>query len=157
MAAFYFLYWSYGWRPGVNMFTFGAIAVGGSTVYILATTMTHGAVMTTQIGNGFAQRTNVQSIFKVGFFSNTFLLWGILVEVLMFCALVYIPGLAQVFHHGPINLWPDWAFLALLIPTLLIADEIRKFFVRRSLAKKAAESGQSAMTQAQMEEVAEAA
>ncbi len=33
--------------------------------------MTHGAVMTTQIGNGFAQRTNVQSIFKVGFFSNT--------------------------------------------------------------------------------------
>jgi magnesium-transporting ATPase (P-type) len=115
----------------------GAIAVGGSTVYILATTMTHGAVMTTQIGNGFAQRTNVQSIFKVGFFSNRFLLWGVLVEILMFCALVYIPALATVFHHGPINLWPDWAFLLALWPTLLIADEIRKFFVRRRLARRA--------------------
>ncbi len=133
MAAFYFLYWSYGWRPGMNMFAVGAIAVGGSTVYILATTMTHGAVMTTQIGNGFAQRTNVQSIFKVGFFSNTFMLWGILAEMLIFCALVYIPFLAQVFHHGPINLWPDWAFLLALWPTLLIADEIRKFFVRRRM------------------------
>jgi P-type Ca2+ transporter type 2C len=135
MAAFYFLYWTYGWRPGMDMFAVGALAVGGSTVYILATTMTHGAVMTTQIGNGFAQRTNVQSIFKVGFFSNTFLLWGILVEILMFCALVYIPGLAQVFHHGPIRLWPDWAFLFALAPTLLIADEIRKLVVRRRMAR----------------------
>ena len=129
MLAFFFMYWLHGWRPGMNMFEIGAVAVGGSTVYILATTMTHGAVMTTQIGNGFAQRTNVQSIFKVGFFSNTFLLWGILTEVVMFCALVYIPSLAKVFHHGPMNLWPDWAFLLLLTPTLLIADEIRKFFV----------------------------
>ena len=51
----------------------------------------------------------------------------------MFCALVYMPALAKVFHHGPINLWPDWAFLLVLAPTLLIADEIRKFFVRRKL------------------------
>ncbi len=138
MAAFYFLYWVYGWRPGMNMFTFGAMAVGGSTVYILATTMTHGAVMTTQIGNGFAQRTNVQSIFKVGFTSNRFMLWGILVEVVMFCVLVYVPVLARVFHHGPLRLWPDWAFLLLLWPTLLVADEIRKLFVRRRLAREAA-------------------
>jgi Ca2+-transporting ATPase len=97
--------------------------------------------MTTQIGNGFAQRTNVQSVFKVGLFSNTFLLWGILVEVVLFCALVYIPGLAEVFHHGPINLYPDWALLICFIPTLLVADEIRKFFVRRRLAREAQAKG----------------
>ena len=158
MAAFYFLYWSFGWRPGMTLNIddprggFGMtgeqiaqlwhvtdptqiamLAIGGTAIYVLATTMTHGAVMTTQIGNGFAQRTNYQSIFKVGFFSNTFMLWGILVEILMFCALVYIPVLAVVFHHGPINLWPDWAFLLMLWPTLLIADEIRKFIVRRRM------------------------
>ncbi|MEI7815541.1 MAG: HAD-IC family P-type ATPase, partial [Coriobacteriia bacterium] len=157
MAAFYFLYWSFGWRPGMSLnidaakgpgmtgaqiaqlwnvtdpTKVAALAIGGTAIYVLATTMTHGAVMTTQIGNGFAQRTNYQSIFKVGFFSNTFMLWGILVEILMFCALVYVPGLAGVFHHGPINLWPDWAFLLALWPTLLIADEIRKFFVRRRM------------------------
>jgi len=160
MAAFYFLYWSFGWRPGMSMAIdaangagmsgaqiaalwnvtdpskVAALAIGGTAIYVLATTMTHGAVMTTQIGNGFAQRTNVQSIFKVGFFSNTFLLWGILVEVALFCALVYIPGLANVFHHGPISLWPDWAFLVLLVPTLLIADELRKLVVRRRMARR---------------------
>jgi magnesium-transporting ATPase (P-type) len=154
MAAFYFLYWSYGWRPGLSLNIEGmtggqiaklwnlsdpsqvaALAIGGTAIYVLATTMTHGAVMTTQIGNGFAQRTNVQSIFKVGFFSNTFMLWGILAEILIFCALVYIPALAVVFHHGPINLWPDWAFLLALWPTLLIADEIRKLFVRRRMRR----------------------
>jgi P-type Ca2+ transporter type 2C len=134
MLAFYFLYWSYGWRPGMNMFEFGAIAVGGSTVYILATTMTHGAVVTTQIGNGFAQRTNVQSIFKVGFFSNKYMLWGIGAELIIFSMLVYIPALAKVFHHGPINVM-NWGFLLLLAPTLLIADELRKLVVRRRLAR----------------------
>ncbi len=49
----------------------------------------------------------------------------------MFTLLIYVPPLAKVFHHGPLNLWPDWAFLLMLAPTLLIADEIRKFFVRR--------------------------
>ena len=166
MAAFFFLYWTFGWRPGMSLniddprggfgmtgeqiaqlwnvtdpATISMLAIGGTAIYVLATTMTHGAVMTTQIGNGFAQRTNVQSIFKVGFMSNTFLLWGVLVEILMFCALVYVPGLAEVFHHGPINLWPDWAFLLLLVPTLLIADEIRKLIVRRSIARQHAQAG----------------
>jgi hypothetical protein len=54
-------------------------------------------------------------------------------EMLIFCGLVYIPVLAGVFHHGPINLWPDWAFLLMLWPTLLIADEIRKLIVRRRM------------------------
>jgi len=130
MGAFFFLYWRYGWRPGMNMFTFGAIAVGSSTVYILATTMTHGAVVTTQIGNGFAQRTNRESIFKVGLFSNKFMNYGIIGELIIFCMLVYLPPFNRIFHHGPINL-VDWAVLAALAPLLLIADEIRKFFVRR--------------------------
>jgi len=163
MAAFFFLYWSFGWRPGMtlgiddpagtgfgmtgaqiaqawhvtNPAMLSALAIGGTAIYVLATTMTHGAVMTTQIGNGFAQRTNVQSIFKVGFMSNTFMLWGILAEMVIFCLLVYVPVLANVFHHGPMNLWPQWAFLLALAPTLLIADEIRKFIVRRRMAHAA--------------------
>ena len=135
MSAFFFLYWRYGWRPGVDMFTFGKTVVGNSTVYILATTMTLGAVMTAQIGNGFAQRTNVESIFKIGFFSNKFLLWGIASEIVLVAALMYVPALAKAFECGPISLWPDWVFLFALAPTLLIADEIRKFFVRRRLAQ----------------------
>lgn len=136
MAAFFFCFWSFGWRPGMDMHEFGAMAVGGTTVYILATTMNHGAVVTTQIGNGFAQRTSVESIFKVGFFSNKFFIWGIVIELILFSLLVYVPPLAAVFDNGPIRLWPDWAFLLALAPTLLIADEFRKWIVRMRRARE---------------------
>ena len=118
----------------MDMFEFGALAVGTTTVYVLATTMTHGAVVTTQIGNGFAQRTNVESIFKIGFFSNKFFIWGIGIELVLFALLVYLPPLAAVFEHGPIRIWPDWAFLFALAPILLVSDEIRKWIVRRRIA-----------------------
>jgi magnesium-transporting ATPase (P-type) len=128
MSAFYFMYLINGWRPGMEMAATGL-------VYVLATTMTHNAIVTTQIGNGFAQRTNMESIFKVGFFSNRLLLWGILAECVAVVALTYVPFLQNVFNMGPLG--PiDWAFLIALIPTLLIADEIRKYFVRRKLRRQ---------------------
>jgi magnesium-transporting ATPase (P-type) len=130
MLAFFFLFWSYGWRPGQSLAEAGSAAANGTTVYVLATTMTLGAVIMTQIGNGFAQRTNRQSVFKIGLFSNRFLLWGIAAEVALFALLAYTPPLQRVFNTGPINAWPDWIFLLALTPTLLVADELRKLVVR---------------------------
>lgn len=130
MCAFLFMYWSHGWRPGMDLNAFGAGAARGTTIYVLATTMTLGAVVATQIGNAFAQRTTRQSVFSVGLFSNRFLLAGIASELLVFSALSYLPVLNEVFGTGPLSAWPDWAFLALLAPALLIVDEIRKLFVR---------------------------
>lgn len=130
MSAFYFLYWSRGWRPGADLFEFGERVSGSSTVYILATTMVLGAVVATQIGNAFAQRTTRESVFTVGFVSNRFLLWGIASEIAVFSALAYVPVLQRVFHTGPIGAG-DWVYLAALAPTLLVADEIRKLIIRR--------------------------
>jgi potassium/sodium efflux P-type ATPase len=128
MAAFYFMYFTSGWRPGMEMAASGL-------VYIKATTMNHAAVVTTQIGNGFAQRTNRDSIFKVGFFTNKFLLWGILGECIGIFILIYVQPFQGIFEHGPLGLL-DWVFLFCLAPTLLIADEIRKYFLRRKLRKE---------------------
>ncbi|MFH1737261.1 MAG: cation-transporting P-type ATPase [Actinomycetota bacterium] len=125
MAAFYYMYYMNGWRPGLAMAATGL-------VYIKATTMTLATVVTTQIGNGFAQRTKTDSIFKIGFFSNKLLLWGILSEIAVIFTLVYIEPLQQVFQLAPLSA-TDWVFLFALAPTLLIADEIRKFFLRRKL------------------------
>lgn len=123
MAAFFFRYLQAGWMPGQIMVDSGA-------VYIQATTMTHASVVMTQIGNAFAQRTNRESIFKVGLFSNRFLIWGIIVEVIAINILIYVQPFQRIFEHGPLNA-ADWLFLAALVPVLLVADEIRKWFVRR--------------------------
>lgn len=123
MSAFYFRYFQAGWSPGDVMAASGP-------VYVQATTMTHAAVVMTQIGNGFAQRTTRESIFKVGLLTNRFLIWGIIVEAIVINILIYVQPFQRVFEHGPLN-GADWLYLVALIPTLLIADEIRKFFVRR--------------------------
>lgn len=128
MVGFYYMYWSHGWKPGLALASTGLL-------YAKATTMTHATVVTTQIGNGFAQRTNRESIFKIGFFSNRFLLWGIVAELIMINILIYVQPFQRIFEHGPLAL-NDWVLILAMSPLLLVVDEIRKFVVRRLAARK---------------------
>lgn len=128
MFGYFYMYWISGWRLGLPMAASGLL-------YIKATTMTHAGVVTTQIGNAFAQRTNRESVFKIGLFSNRFLLWGIAAEIVMIFILVYVQPFQSIFHHGPLGA-RDWVLLFSFVPLLLIADEIRKFIVRRWGARK---------------------
>jgi len=101
-----------------------------TTVYLLSTTAFHVGVITTQIGNAFAVRTTRDSVFKVGLFSNRFLLWGILIEIMGILTLVYVSPFQQWFNHAPVGL-NVWLLMFAFVPTLWIADEIRKFIVRK--------------------------
>ena len=76
-------------------------------------------------------RTHRQSILKVGFFSNKLRLWGIGGEILGVAALMYVPALQRVFGTAPLTL-NEWLVLAAFAPLLLIADEIRKYVLRRT-------------------------
>jgi len=125
MGAYYWAYLSRGWQPGTPLPDSGR-------AYALATTMTFAGVVATQIGNAFAQRTTRESVFRVGVFSNRLLILGIITEVALLAAMVYWAPLAGLFGFVPIEA-RDWLLLAAISPTLLIADEVRKFFVRRLL------------------------
>ncbi len=122
MGAYYYAYLSRGWQPGTPMPDSGQI-------YALATTMTFGAVVATQIGNGLAQRTTRESVFRVGLFGNRLLLIGFATEIALLAVLVYWPPLAGVFGFAPLEA-RDWLVLAALSPLLLVADELRKWVVR---------------------------
>ncbi|MCQ3925747.1 MAG: cation-transporting P-type ATPase [Candidatus Jettenia caeni] len=123
MAGFFFIYFQHGWRPGVEMPDAGPI-------YLTATTMTLAAIIVTQIGNVFACRTDRESIFKVGFFSNKLVLLGIASELIIISALVYIPFLERIFGLAPIGL-KEWGFLSVFAPTLLLIEEGRKWIMRK--------------------------
>ena len=127
MAAFYFMNWQHGW-PGLPMAQEG-------TLYAMATTMTFGAIVFSQIGMVFAARTQRQSIFRKGLGGNPLLLWGILTEVLILMALIYIPVLSNIFNTAPIGL-TDWLFLAIWAPFLLLMDEGRKWILRLADKRK---------------------
>ena len=121
LAAFFFVYLINGWRPSMGV---SAMAASGS-LYVMATTACHHTIVTTQMGNGFACRTERESIFKVGFTTNTFYLWGILSEIIILLMFLYVPPFPSFFGFAPVNGWV-WLFMFACAPAPLVADEIRK-------------------------------
>jgi len=98
-------------------------------IYQAATTASFAAIIMAQIGNSFAWRSNYDSVFKIGFFKNKFLLWSILGEIVIVGALIYIPGLNSVFNNYPLS-WNFWLILVAFIPSVLIVEELRKLTMR---------------------------
>jgi magnesium-transporting ATPase (P-type) len=134
LFGFFYKYVEAGWHWGdwAGMAALGAAPSGAlpsTGIYMVATTMTLTGIVMAQVGNGFAMRTHRQSIIKVGFFSNKLRLWGVGGELLGLAALMYVPALQRVFSTAPLT-WQEWAILAMFMPVLLVADEIRKFVLR---------------------------
>jgi potassium/sodium efflux P-type ATPase len=135
-AGFFFLYWSFGYRdllhlPRPDLLPYGERLLSREgCVYVLATAVFLGGVVTTQIGNACACRTERLSVFSIGFWSNRFLLWGFLVELVLVGVLMYLPPFQSIFELGPLPL-KFWLILFLFPPVMFLADEGRKAFLRR--------------------------
>lgn len=124
MAAFYFQYWMNGhWGQWLDLPSTGLL-------YQSATAMALGAVVATQIGNLFAQRTERTSVFTMGWFTNRMIWIGIASELLLISLIVYVPFFQQVIGTAAFPLG-NWLFLFAWTPSLMLADELRKARVRR--------------------------
>jgi P-type Ca2+ transporter type 2C len=122
MSSYYFVYLSAGWRPGLEMAASGPL-------YERATTMCLAGIVASQIGNAMAIRTDRESIFKIGLFTNRLLLWGIASEILILMALSYVPFLQSIFGTAPLTAM-DLLFLSIFPPLMLLAEELRKAWGR---------------------------
>jgi magnesium-transporting ATPase (P-type) len=119
MSAFYFQYWTSGyWGQFLDLPSSGPL-------YHSAVSMALGAVVCTQIGNVLAHRTERQSIFEIGLFSNRMVWAGIASELFLIIMIIYVPFFQQIIGTAPVPL-ENWLFLAMWTPILLIAEEIRK-------------------------------
>ena len=105
MSAFYFMFWTNGyWGRLLDLPSNGVL-------YQSATAMTLAAIVTTQIGNLFAQRTERRSFLKADISANPLIWMGIASELAIVSAIIYATS-------APMGLWdcflsPDQ--LALLI------------------------------------------
>ncbi|GLB28394.1 haloacid dehalogenase [Lacrimispora amygdalina] len=105
------------------------LASGNNPVYFRATTMALAAIVFSQIGAVFNCRTEKQSAFKVGLFKNKQVNLGIIIEIILIFALVYLPPLQSVFHTAPLLL-SDWLLLCIWPPLVLLFEEVRKLWLR---------------------------
>jgi magnesium-transporting ATPase (P-type) len=106
------------------------LAGEGNPVYIRATSMALAAIVFSQIGAVFNCRTERQSVFKVGIFSNRQVNIGIICEIIIILLLVNLPLLQSVFHTTSLDVW-DWLLLLVWPPLVLFAEETRKAFLRK--------------------------
>ncbi len=97
-------------------------------LYILATTAFHAGVVTCQIGNVWACRTETERVRRMGWLSNRFLILGIAAELASIVLIIYSP-LSTLFEHLPLP--PQW-WIGLLAfgPILFMLEWIRKNILR---------------------------
>jgi Ca2+-transporting ATPase len=126
LSAFFWTYWLAGWRPGLPMAAVGPL-------YRRATTMTLAAIVAAQVGNVFACRTDRESVFRAGLFSNPHVWLGITAELAILLALVLVPPLPGIFGLAPLA-FAEWSVLLALPPAMLALEEGRKWLVRKGRA-----------------------
>lgn len=84
--------------------------------------------MAAQVGNVFACRTDRESVFRVGLFSNRMLIVSVGAEVAIFLMLVLVPPFPAVFGLAPVG-FAEWKILLLFPPVMLLLEEGRKWLV----------------------------
>lgn len=118
-------FWAHYLRYG--NFTF---FVANGIPYREATTMTLGAIIFSQIGMVMNSRTSYQSIKALSIFGNKLINFGIIMEILAFLVLVYVPLFHNLFNTASLGL-SHWLYL-ISCPFIMIGlDEVRKLFSSR--------------------------
>ncbi|MBI2863872.1 MAG: cation-transporting P-type ATPase [Chloroflexi bacterium] len=123
MGGFFWVLYRGGW-------TWGAPLDAADPLYLKASTMAFLGIVMTQVGTVFASRTNRVSVFTTGVLSNRWILWGVVFEIALTVALLYLPVLANFFGMHPLGL-EEWAIAVFFGPVVFLADEARKWVLRR--------------------------
>lgn len=123
ICAYYLvLFWG-GWRPGMqlepNDITFT------NPLHLKATTTVFVGIVVMQIANVFACRSPKYSVFKIGFFDNKLMLWGIVFELVFTCALIYMPFFQKIFNTTGLGC-SEWAILFVFMAVIFFIEEFRK-------------------------------
>ncbi len=100
---------------------FGSKAAGYSTGK--AQTMAFTIFVLFQLFNVFNCRSDEESIFKKGFFSNKYILWAVSFSLILQICVVYVPFLQDLFHTVPLG-GLDWLAIIIMSSLILAVDEI---------------------------------
>ncbi len=86
----------------------------------------------TQMGHILAIRSERDSLFTQGLFSNVYLLSAVTITVLLQLSTIYVPYFNEIFKTHPLSL-QELLICFLVAPILFMAVEFEKFLVRRGV------------------------
>ncbi len=107
---------------------FDAFMAGGSLEKARAGAFAVMAI--TQLFNVLNMRSLSQSIFKIGFFSNKFIVWGLAVSMVLVVTSLFVRSVAEKFGFEPLTL-PELSIIIFLSSFVLWAGELYKYWQRQ--------------------------
>lgn len=93
-------------------------------------TMVFTVLVFAQLFHSVAVRSDIESLFTQGIFTNLFLIIAVAIGVLLQLALIYIPIFNVLFRTQPLPL-PDLVLCVGIASTVFIAVEIEKYLIRK--------------------------
>ncbi len=103
-------------------------------VLTYARTMSFIVLATSQLFFAFTMRNSYKSIFKIGVFSNMYLVGATIVGFILQVICISVPFLANAFGMQNLSLG-DWDLVIVLALIPVIVNEIIKFFMKKSESK----------------------
>ncbi|HBO43916.1 MAG TPA: hypothetical protein DD670_08295 [Planctomycetaceae bacterium] len=91
-----------------------------------ARTVAFTAMAAFQWFQAFNARSNYQSVFAIGVFSNRWVLWGVGAAILLQLGAVHTPIGHMLLGTTALS-WTDWLSIVLVSSSILVADEILKW------------------------------
>ncbi|HML04295.1 MAG TPA: cation-transporting P-type ATPase [Methanobacterium sp.] len=122
MSGYFWVLYGGGWQ-------FGQALPFSDPLYIKATTIVFVGIVMGQIGNLLTIQTTRTSVVKIGIFANRWIIRGIIFEMAIVLAILYIPQLQGIFGTTPLGI-TEWLYVATFIPIMFFADELRKYIIR---------------------------
>lgn len=132
LAAYYFVLYQGGWKPGMQLESNDTTFL--NPLHLKAMTVVFVGIVVMQIANVFACRSEKYSTFRIGIFGNKLILWGIVVELIFTAILIYTPFFQKIFQTTGLG-WKEWAVLSVFMILIFFLEELRKKFVYRTISK----------------------
>jgi len=108
---------------------FGEDLPTDTMLYVKASTMAFVLLVLIQMVNAFNARSAFASFWKMGLFTNMWLVGSILISIAMVFAMVHVPFLQQLLHTSALST-NEWTYLFIVAIAFLFIEEIRKLTVR---------------------------
>ncbi|MBU1992701.1 MAG: cation-transporting P-type ATPase [Patescibacteria group bacterium] len=121
------------WTLTSNGWQWGQSLSSDSLVYVKASTMAFVILVIIQMINAFNARSETRSVFKPGMKRNYKLVGAIIISIILTVAFVEVPFLQEFLRTTSLSL-KEWGVIVVASLFVLVAEETRKLFVRRSYA-----------------------
>ncbi|MFC1655535.1 cation-translocating P-type ATPase [Patescibacteria group bacterium] len=110
-----------------------------SLAYMKSSTFAFSILVMIQMVNAYNSRSSYQSVFKMGFFSNLFLVGSVAISLGVVYLLVQVPFFQEWIHTTGLE-WYEWFIIIGASFSILFVEEIRKGIVRVRMAKETADA-----------------